>query len=253
MLFLHYFPYGTFIPAAAFAPPGNVSPPHGLATLNEALSATGYVLVENGDIRSITAEEYQRIIMPEALSEDVLYNNIHETLPIAPSQISPQSYVPSFRWQFYPESSTAKFLLTEYRVSPIYESASTSEIVLTYSHTETRTVTQTAGIALSSSAEDAIYTGVSLSYSYASSAASSMSDEITQTMVPSTQYKYSAVVFRPKVYEITGRLCYYQAYQGTVTLLSEGTVIAQYPCSTSGGMLDGVYRLMGSNSLNSFP
>lgn len=220
-------------------------------TLDEVstlLAETGYVLVEDGVPRVITEEEYVEIVNSVEYDEPA-----PQATNDSDEEITTRSYIPSFFYTFKPTSSEKSYLLKYYKVSPTYVSSQVSTISVTETHTESRTVTNSAGFTLTAEVKNAIFNGVSASYSYSTSATSSKSSSVTGVMKPKTQYTYSAVYFQPRIYTVTGNLNYYQSYQGTSTLLSSGQAKAQYPCTTSSGILDGIYFVYGANNMNSYP
>lgn len=216
------------------------------------LGETGYVLVEDGVPRSITEEEYHVIVDTEVV-EPIQNQHSLDIQFVGEDGISPYSYDPVFFYEFEPTGSVKKYLGETYRVAAVYTSADTIQMEVTNTHTESRTVTETGGVEITTEIRSRIYAGISANYSYATSATSSTSQSITGVFKPNYNCTYSTVVFQPRVVEITGNLNYYQSYQATLTLLHTYTAKAQYPATinSSSSILDGIYSVKAADNANS--
>lgn len=216
-----------------------------------SLWKTGYVLVENGEPRSITAEEYERLMNTEVVDDPCINTAmIDSTLP----NDDTHSYIPTYSYQYVNLTSTKKYLNTTYRVSPIFVSADFNSINVTETCTVTATVTKSAGLALTSAIKSAILSGGTLTFGYSTSESSATGTSVGGSFPPKTGYTYSAVVFQPRVHVVTGDVNYYQTYQGTQDLLATyKNVESQYPVTSSRGWLDGIYSVKGADSPNDFP
>ena len=208
---------------------------------DDAIVTTSYVLVENGIARQISAEEYCSL----------LQNPVQSSTYVCDTQETSTAALPVYNYYYVFEGTSESLAFhpsLESRVSNIYSNI--SSLTVTSSMTYTRTITNSAGLSITSDIQSAIDSKVSLTYSRSTSSTSAQSSSITGVFTPSGAYRYSCITFIPRLSTVTGTLSLYQSVDGIVSRVSYTPgVQARYPVSVS-GYLDGIYQLRESNDYN---
>lgn len=211
------------------------------------LHTTKVVVVKEGVAYSLTEKEYLELVSSEAYDSNPI-SDVTSKEELESTRIEPRTAI---YYKFVPKSITKAYVAAEKkRVSPIYERASSVQV--SSKKTYTRKVVTTGGLTVSASVSDAVDAGVQASYSVKKTASSTTSTTVTGTFKPSGSYRYSAVIFTPRIATITGECQIRQVWQGEDTALGRHNMTWKYPCVISGGVLDGIYKLQESNSTSSF-
>ncbi|MGF6375664.1 hypothetical protein M2140_000713 [Clostridiales Family XIII bacterium PM5-7] len=211
---------------------------------NCGLHTTAAVIVRNGVPYFLSEEEYRNISSVDENidnSSDIKYDEDKTNVLLRTS----------YYYQFVPKSKTTAYVSSEKkRVSPIFERA--SSLTVSSKKTFTRKVVESGGLSISAAISGAVDAGVKASYNYKKSATSTTSSSVTGTFKPSGKYRYSAVVFTPRIATITGECRFRQEWQGTDSILSRYNMTWKYPVN-NGTYLDGIYKLQEANSTGAFP
>jgi hypothetical protein len=221
------------------------------------LHTTHVVIVEDGEIYCPTEKEYLSFLDNENFEGEPLQSsnktvtendeNFNTLNSMNSSSITPRT---SLYYKFKPTERYRYYASNSVRVSAIYDNA--SQISVTNTVSKTRYNSVSGGISITTGIKKKVDAAVSASYSYESSASSSTSSSITGVFEPSGKYRYSAIVFQPRWARITGTLQFRQSFEGEDTLISSYTQKWIYPVN-SGGLFDGVYSLVESNSKSDIP